>query len=162
VLPNCYTCRDRTLLGFSAFFLLIQVRGIIFPTRRPSPPDLDEAIQAPIKLLAPNRHLDGIERVLHDVVGIQLIYLLHHCVHIGLLRLSEEQELDTGLCLETLDAEVGAFEDFNTGRVDREGLEVECGSRRRRRAGGWDWRELRCYGVHSKCRLAKLFSRLGR
>lgn len=75
-------------------------------TASSTPSDFDKAIQPPIELLAPNRHLNGIERILHDVIRIQFIYPLHHSIDIRLLGLSEEQELDTGLCLETLDAEV--------------------------------------------------------
>lgn len=117
MLPNCYTITIRvTAEGFSccpvrwfAFLVFFPVHGIILQVAPSSPPDLDETIQPSIELLAPDWHLDGVERVLHDVVCIQFVYLLHHRIHIRLLGLSEEQELDAGLRLETLYAEVRAL-----------------------------------------------------
>jgi hypothetical protein len=74
-----------------------------------SPPHLDEAVQAAVELVAPDGHLDGVERVLHDVVGVQLIYFLHHGIDIGLLRLSEKEELCARLRLEALDPELAGL-----------------------------------------------------
>ena len=76
---------------------------------------LDEAVQATVELVAPNGHLDSVERVLHDVVGVQLVDFLHHDVDIGLLRLSEEKKLGARLCLEALNAEMAGLEDLDAG-----------------------------------------------
>ena len=105
-----------------------------------SSPDFYESIQSPVKLFAPDRHLHCVEWVLHHIVCIQLVYLLHHCVHIRLLRLREEEELHSRLCLKALYAEMRAFQNFNAGRADWECLETRRSSRRRRRTNGRDGR----------------------
>jgi len=72
-------------------------------------PHLYKSIQSTVEFLAPYWHLHSIERVLHDIVGVQLIDPPHHRVDIWLVGLRKEQELDTGLRLEALHAEVLGF-----------------------------------------------------
>ena len=47
----------------------------------------------PIKRLTPNRHFHLIERILHHIVRIQLIYPPQYPIDIRLLRFREDQEL---------------------------------------------------------------------
>lgn len=148
VATGCFPCCP---VRCSAFCLSSPFHGIIFLVNSCSSPDLYKTIQPSIEFLAPDRHLHSVERVLHDVVCVQFIYLLHHRVYVRLLGLCEEEEFDTGLRLETLNTEVRAFQDFDTSCADRECLEVGSRGGRRRRADRWDWRELRCYGMHSRC-----------
>ena len=106
---------------YSSFVVSFHPRVIHCPyvliTCISSPPNLDEPIQPPIKLLAPDRHLHSIERVLHNEVGIQFIHLLYHSIHVGLLRLRHQQELGPRLCLEALQAEVTLLHDFDASRA---------------------------------------------
>jgi hypothetical protein len=92
-----------------------------------SPPNFYKSIEPPIKFVTPDRHLDGVEWVLHYIVGIQLVYLLYHGIDVWLLRLSEEEELYTGLRLEALNAEVRALEYFDARSAHWEGLQVWSG-----------------------------------
>lgn len=126
-------------------------------SNRPLYPHLHEAIKTSIEFLTPNRHLDGIEGVLHNIVRIQLVYLPHRGINVGLCRFCEEEEFDAGLCLETLDTEVARFEDFNARgpRGERGGGEGSVF------AGyvGRDWgrgAELLRDGMHSRRSLAEM------
>lgn len=94
------------------------------PSLAPSPPNLDKPIQPPVKLLTPNGHLDRIKRILHDEIRIQLIYLLHHRIHIRLLGFRKQQEFDARLRLEALDAEVRGLEDFDARGAHGEGWDA--------------------------------------
>ena len=92
-----------------------------------STPHLHKPIQPSVKLLTPYWHLHGIERVLHDIVGVQFVYLLHHAVDVRLLWLGEEEEFGTGERLEALHAEVRRFEDFDARCAGGEGRGRENG-----------------------------------
>lgn len=67
----------------------------------------------PIERLAPHRHLQLVERILHDVVRVQFVDAAHRRIHVRLLRLREEQELRAGDRLEAGEAEERRFEDFD-------------------------------------------------
>ena len=73
------------------------------------------ASQRPIELLHPNRHLHRIKRILHHKIRIHLIAPPHHHIRIRLLRAREQQELDPRRRLEARQAEVAAFETFDSG-----------------------------------------------
>lgn len=79
--------------------------------------DLDESVQPTVKFLTPDGHLDRVKWILHDVVSIQLVYLLHHGIHVRLLWFGEEQEFDPCLCLKALDTEMAGLHDFDTCRA---------------------------------------------
>nr|POF26283.1 hypothetical protein CFP56_22432 [Quercus suber] len=66
--------------------------------------------QRSLKLLHPHRHLHAIERVLHDIVPIQLIAPPHHHIRIWLFGAREEQELDPRWRLETRQAEMAGLD----------------------------------------------------
>lgn len=68
----------------------------------------------PIKGLAPHRHLELVERVLHHVVGIQLIDLVHDRVHAAGQGVGEEQEFRPSQRLEARQAEFIRLEEFQT------------------------------------------------
>ena len=80
----------------------------------------------PIKRLAPHRHLQLIERVLHHIVRVQLINAPHDDLHVRLLRLREEQELGARHRLEA-----GQAEERRLQHLDAR----ERGARQRRRGG---------------------------
>lgn len=69
--------------------------------------------QLAIKHLAPNRVIDLVERVLHDIVRVQLIDLLEDRIHILLRRLREYQELGPRQRLKALQPEVLRLQDFD-------------------------------------------------
>ncbi|MCJ1240400.1 hypothetical protein MMC14_008402 [Varicellaria rhodocarpa] len=68
----------------------------------------------PIEALAPDRHLDLIEGVLHHVIGVQLVDPPHDDLDVRLLRLGEQEELGPRERLEAGQAEEGRLEDFET------------------------------------------------
>ena len=57
------------------------------------------------------------ERILCNVVGIELIDSSHNTIDIGLQRLCEKQELDPRHCLETRQPKVSRLQDFYTGTL---------------------------------------------
>lgn len=61
--------------------------------------------QMPIKSLTPNRHFHLIKWIFGDVIREQLIHFPHDQIHIGLLWLREQQELDSANGLERGQAE---------------------------------------------------------
>lgn len=71
--------------------------------------------QPPIERLASHRIINLIKRILHHIVGIQLVDLPNYGIDIRLRGLSEQQELCARERLEALQAEVFGFEDFDTG-----------------------------------------------
>lgn len=70
----------------------------------------------PIEGFAPHRHLELIERILHDIVGVQLVDLFHDNVDIGHERVGEEQELRPRQRLKAGEAELVGFEAFEACR----------------------------------------------
>ena len=64
----------------------------------------------PIKCLTPHRHLELIERILHHVVRIELIDLLHDCLHIASHRIRKQQEFRPRQSLETCQSELVGLE----------------------------------------------------
>jgi hypothetical protein len=64
----------------------------------------------PIEGLASHRHLDLIERVLHDEVRIKLVDLLHHRVHIARHGIREQEELRARQGLKTRQAKLVCLE----------------------------------------------------
>lgn len=71
--------------------------------------------QRPLKLLHPNRHLQRIKRILHDLVRIDLITPPHHHLRIRLFRARKEQELHSRRRLEASQPEVRAFQTLDAG-----------------------------------------------
>jgi hypothetical protein len=111
-------------------------------------PDFDKPIQSPIKLLASYRHLYRIKGILHHKVCIQLIYLLEHRLSVWLLRFREQQKLGSCKGLETLDAELRGFKDFEASGAGMEWCGEEVGGWCW--VGGGVWTELARYCVHAK------------
>ena len=72
-----------------------------------------KSVQPTIELLTADGHLYRIERVLHNKVGVQLVYLPYHRINVRLLGLRKQQKFRPGQGLETLYAEVTRLEDFN-------------------------------------------------
>lgn len=64
----------------------------------------------PVKRLTPHRHLQLVERVLHHVVGVELVDLIHNRVHITGHRVREEQELSSRQGLEAGQSELFRLE----------------------------------------------------
>lgn len=64
----------------------------------------------PFKRLAPHGHLHLIEGVLGYIIGVQLVNLSHDQLYVGLLGLSEQQELGAAKSLEAGESEDGRFE----------------------------------------------------
>jgi len=79
-----------------------------------STPHPDITIQPTVELLAPDRHLHRVERILHNKVCIKFIYSLDDNIDIRLHRFCEEQEFCACERLETRQPEVGGLEDFET------------------------------------------------
>lgn len=75
----------------------------------------DPSAQSPIKLLTSHRHLQGIERILHDIVGVELINLRDNRITVRLVRFGEEQEFHAGRCLKARQAEIRSLEHFEAG-----------------------------------------------
>ena len=63
---------------------------------------LDIGDQMTIKGLAFDGHIDLIERILHHVIGVQLVHATEDDVDVRLMRLREQEELGPGQGLETL------------------------------------------------------------
>lgn len=84
--------------------------------------------QLPLPRLTPNRIINGIERILHHIIGIQLVDIPNDTVDIRLQRLREEQELGARERLEALQPEVLRLEHLDArgrGRAVREGWRGE-------------------------------------
>lgn len=81
-----------------------------------STPDLHEAIQAAVKLFAAYRHFHCIKGVFHDIIGIELVDAMDHAVHVWLLRLCEQKELDPSQGLEALHSKVARLQHLDTRR----------------------------------------------
>lgn len=55
----------------------------------------------PVPPLDPNRHLQLIKGVLHDVIRIPLIHAFHDGIDVGHERVGDEEEFGSGVGLET-------------------------------------------------------------
>lgn len=86
--------------------------------------------QPPLPLLHPHRILQPIERVLQNIIAVQLINSSQNSIHLllRLHRIGEDQEFCASQGFETLEAEVFGFKDFDSTRVP--GTVAGCG-------GGW-------------------------
>jgi hypothetical protein len=71
-------------------------------------------IELPVEHLAPDRHLQLVEGILHDVVRVQVVDPVHGHVDVGLQRLGEEQKLGAGQGGEALQPEVLRLQDLET------------------------------------------------
>lgn len=83
-------------------------------------------------------HLELIEGVLHHVVCIQLVDLVHDCVHAARRRVREKQELGPRQRLEACQAEPVCLEEFQARHRDA-GVGVaipRCGGRVAAGGGG--------------------------
>ena len=69
----------------------------------------------PIKCLASHWHFNLIERILHHIVGIELIDPLNDCVHAARQRIREQQELCTRQGLETCQSKLVGLEVVQAG-----------------------------------------------
>ena len=83
----------------------------------------------PVESLTPNRHLQLVERILHNIVAVKLINPPYNNLHIRLLRLCEQQELRARKSLEAAQSKRAALEHFDPGALSWRG--VECGGRER-------------------------------
>ncbi len=63
-----------------------------------------------IKRFTLDRHINLIERIFHDIVGVELIDTPHDDVDVGLIGFGEEQEFGPRQGLEALHPEVLALE----------------------------------------------------
>lgn len=86
----------------------------------------DKSIQAPVKLLASDGHLDCVKWVFGYEIGVQLVNLLHNRIDVGLTGLGEEQELCAGEGLEALKSEAGRFQNLETRGARAHGRERGC------------------------------------
>lgn len=68
-----------------------------------------------IKSFALHRHVYLIKRILHHIIGVQLVHLADNHIHVRLMRLREQEEFGTGQSLEALEAEVLALENLEAG-----------------------------------------------
>lgn len=92
--------------------------------------------QSSVKLVDTNGHLETVEGVGHDVVGIDVVASASNLVCVGLLRAGEKQELCAGGSLETGQTEVRRLERLNAGglvgsiaRRSRRGCDRRQGTR---------------------------------
>lgn len=76
----------------------------------------DDRTETTLKALAPYGHLHGIKRILHDIVGIQLVDLAQHCIAILLHGFGEEKKLDTGEGLKALQTKVLRLDNLDAAR----------------------------------------------
>ena len=65
----------------------------------------DIAHKMPLKRLTPDRHLQLIKWILHNIVTIQFINPSHNYIDIGLLRLRKKQELRPRKSLKATESE---------------------------------------------------------
>lgn len=68
----------------------------------------------PIESLTSHRHLKLIERILHNIIRIQLINLIHNRFHTPRNRIREKQELGPRQGLETSQSKLVRLELFET------------------------------------------------
>lgn len=71
-----------------------------------------------VKRLTLDRHIRLIERVLEDVIGVELINLTYDDVHIRLMRFGEEEELGAGQRLKALETKMLALQQFEARRTN--------------------------------------------
>lgn len=67
-----------------------------------------------VKRITSDGHLQLVERILHDIVGIQLIDLAHHGIHVLHQRVGEEKELGPGQGLEAGQAKLVGFKHLDS------------------------------------------------
>ena len=77
----------------------------------------DPSPKPSIKFLTPYWHLQGIKRILRNVICVEFIHLSHDSVTIWLMRFREQQEFDPSGSLEASQSEVGAFENFKAAQL---------------------------------------------
>lgn len=78
----------------------------------------DIRVQFPIKHLTPDGHLQLVERVLHNIVRVQLVDPPRGDIHVRLRRISENEELGTRHGVEALKAKVLRLHDLQArGRL---------------------------------------------
>lgn len=97
--------------------------------------------QLSVKHLTPDGHLELVKRVLHDIVGVQLVDASDGDVDVGLRRVGEEQELGARHGVEALQPEILGLEHLEPRR--RLGAREDPG---RRRGVGGRGGEPRCGG----------------
>lgn len=101
----------------------------LFQTQGLCPPSQPSS-QMPVKCFTSYRHLQLVEGVLHHVVRIQLVDLVHDCLHVAGHGIREEQELGACQCLETGQAEPVRLEVLQPCSWDaRVGIAVARGCR---------------------------------
>lgn len=77
----------------------------------------DPSPKPSIKFLTSHWHLQGIKRILRNIICVEFIYLSHDSVAIWLMRFRKQQKLDTSGCLKASQSEVGAFENLKAGQL---------------------------------------------
>jgi hypothetical protein len=87
--------------------------------------------QGSVKLVDADGHLETVEGVGHDVVGIDVVASASYLIRVGLLGTGEEQELCAGGSLETSQTEMRRLE-----RLDARGLVCTIARRCRRGCDG--------------------------
>lgn len=126
-----------------------EVKAIVPHSQTPiistTSPNTNPRPHSPLKFLTPDRHLQTVERILHDKVGIQLMALPQRLSNLpfSLHRVRKQQELDPRDGLVAAHGEAGSLEAFDARGEGVEGgalLGVDadgggCSSGRRSRSG---------------------------
>lgn len=120
----------------------------------------DVGVQFPVKHLTADGHLQLVERVLHDVVRVQLVDPPRGHIHVRLGVVGVQEELGARHGVEALQAEVLCLHDLEPGRRLWPGGDPVC------RRSGWgllDGVEAGCDGVDTiyACTLSVSVSRCG-
>lgn len=107
----------------STFRIGLPIESSFSPLITPSLLRPDIAHQMPIKRLAPDGHLQLVKRVLHHIIGVELVNLPHDQIHVRLMRFREEQELGAAEGLEAGESEEGRLEHFQPRALQGGGSE---------------------------------------
>ena len=93
--------------------------------------------QFPVKNITSDRHLQRVEGVLCDVIGVQIVHLTHRHINVRLRRVGEKQELRACKSIKALQAEILCLHDLetrmwlwsialNAGAFSLEGVKASC------------------------------------
>ena len=74
---------------------------------------LQPTAQTPIPRVDANRHLELVEGILHDEVGVAIVHAAHDILDVGGDGVGEEEEFRAGQRLEAGEAEEGGLERFD-------------------------------------------------
>lgn len=82
-------------------------------------PTPDPVLNVPLEFLAANRHLQAVEGILHDIVGVQLVAFADDLFGVLLNGFREEEELGPRRSLKAAQEEAGGLQRLDAGRVSR-------------------------------------------